>query len=163
MAACLSGQGFLQTAAGQTRAMAVNEIEVAAPARAVWDVLATPAAYADWIVGTKRIRGADDGFPEVGARLYHTVGIGPVSLSDATRVLVSEPPSRLVLDARVGPLGAARVAIQLLEHDGRTTVVLAEEGTRGPNRVLTRVGELALRGRNRWSLERLKELAERRA
>lgn len=143
--------------------MAVNEIEVAAAAEDVWDVLSDPQAYAAWVVGTKRIRGADEGFPAQGTRLYHTVGAGPLSLSDSTRVLASEPQRRLVLDARLGPLGAARVTVELAEHDGGTTVVLTEEGTRGPNRVLASVGDLALRGRNRWSLERLKELAERRA
>ena len=143
--------------------MALNEIEVAAPAEAVWDVLSDPRAYAEWVVGTKRVRGADDGFPAEGTRLYHTVGAGPLSLSDSTRVLASEPQRRLVLDARLGPLGAARVTVELVEHDGGTTVVLTEEGTRGPNRVLASVGDLALRGRNLWSLERLKELAERRA
>jgi uncharacterized protein YndB with AHSA1/START domain len=143
--------------------MAVNSIEVEAPAQAVWDVLADPEAYAEWVVGTKRIRGADAGFPAEGTRLYHTIGAGPLSLSDSTRVVQSRPPSHIVLDARLGPLGAARVTIELIEDDGGTTVVLTEQGTRGPNRVLTPAGDFVLRGRNRWSLERLKALAERGA
>ena len=143
--------------------MAVNEIEVAAPAQAVWDVLADPQAYAEWVVGTKEIRDADDGFPSVGTRFYHTVGAGPLSLSDSTQVAESEPPRRLVLDARLGPLGAARIVIELHEHEDVTTVALAEEGTRGPNRVLASAGDVILRGRNRWSLEKLKDLVERRA
>jgi uncharacterized protein YndB with AHSA1/START domain len=142
--------------------MAVNEIEVAAPPETVWDVLADPQAYAEWVLGTKRIRGADDGFPAEGTRLYHTIGAGPLSLSDWTRVVESEPPRRLVLDARLGPLGAARVVIELYERDGGTRVVVAEQGTRGPNVVLSRAGDVALRGRNRWSLDRLRDLAERR-
>lgn len=143
--------------------MAVNEIEVAATPRAVWDVLADPQAYAEWVVGTKHIRDADDGFPAPGTRIYHTVGAGPLSLSDSTQVLESEPQRRLVLDARLGPLGAAQVVIQLNEHEGGTTVVLGEEGTRGPNRFLATAGDVILRGRNRWSLEKLKDLVERRA
>ena len=143
--------------------MAVNEVQVAAPAQAVWDVLADPHAYAEWVVGTKEIRDADDGFPSVGTRFYHTVGAGPLTLSDSTRVAESEPPRRLVLDARLGPLGAARIVIELHEHEAVTTVTLAEEGTRGPNRVLATAGDVILRGRNRWSLEKLKDLVERRA
>lgn len=143
--------------------MAVKEIEVAATPRAVWDVLADPQAYAEWVVGTKHIRDADDGFPAPGTRIYHTVGAGPLSLSDSTQVVESEPLRRLVLDARLGPLGAAQVVIQLNEHEGGTTIVLAEEGTRGPNRFLATAGDVILRGRNRWSLEKLKDLVERRA
>ncbi len=143
--------------------MAVNEIEVAVVPQAVWDVLSDPRAYAEWVVGTKRIRGADDGFPAAGTRLHHTVGAGPLSLADSTRVVVSEPPRRLVLDARLGPLGTARVTIELREHGGGTIVVLTEQGTRGPTRLLAPAGDLVLRGRNRWSLDRLKEIVERRA
>jgi uncharacterized protein YndB with AHSA1/START domain len=143
--------------------MSVNAIEVAAPPGAVWNVLCDSQAYGEWVVGTKRIRGADDGFPAAGTRLYHTVGVGPLTLSDSTRVLESEPQRRLVLDARLGPLGSARVVIVLHEHEGGTTVELGEWGARGPGRLLHPAGDLVLRGRNRWSLDRLKDLAERRA
>jgi uncharacterized protein YndB with AHSA1/START domain len=143
--------------------MAVNEIDVAAPPQAVWDVLADPQAYAEWVLGTKRIRSADDGFPAAGTRLYHTVGAGPLTLSDSTAVVESEPPQRLVLDARLGPLGSARVVIALQERGAGTHVVLREQGRRGASRVLWPAGELVLRGRNRWSLDRLKEIVERRA
>jgi uncharacterized protein YndB with AHSA1/START domain len=143
--------------------MAVNEIDVAAPPQAVWDVLADPHAYAEWVLGTKRIRDADAGFPAAGTRLYHTVGAGPLTLSDSTAVVESEPPARLVLDARLGPLGSARVVITLHERDPGTHVVLREQAGRGASRVLWPAGDLVLRGRNRWSLERLKEIVERRA
>ncbi|HEY7795497.1 MAG TPA: SRPBCC domain-containing protein [Gaiellaceae bacterium] len=143
--------------------MAVNEIEVAAPPETVWDVLSDPLAYAEWVQGTKRVRGADEGFPAPGTRLYHTVGAGPLTLSDSTIVVRSEPPRRLVLDARLGPLGSARVDITLHGRDGVTTVVLGERGNRGPGRLLWPAGDVVLRGRNRWSLERLKALVERRA
>jgi uncharacterized protein YndB with AHSA1/START domain len=143
--------------------MSVTEIEVAAPPAVVWDVLADSQAYREWVVGTRRIRGADDAFPAPGTKLYHTVGVGPLALSDSTRVLESEPPRRLVLDARLGPLGSARVAITLRESAGGTTVQLGEWGSRGPGKLLRPVGTAVLGGRNRWSLRRLKELAERRA
>ncbi len=143
--------------------MAVNEIDVLAPPQAVWDVLADPQAYAEWGLGTKRVRGADDGFPAAGTRLYHTIGAGPLTLSDSTAVVEAEPPERLVLDAKAGPLGSARVTVTLHERDGGPRIVLAERGSRGPSRLRGPAGELVLRGRNRWSLERLKEIVERRA
>lgn len=143
--------------------MAVNEIEVAAPPDAVWAVLADPGAYRAWVTGAKRIRGADDGFPDEGTRLYHTVGLGPLTLSDSTRVLRSKPPRLLLLEARLGSLGTALVELTLEPAGDGTLVRMREEGGRGPNRVLQPVGDLLLRGRNAWSLERLKELVEARA
>lgn len=143
--------------------MAENEIEIAASPEAVWAVLSDPHAYSVWVVGTKRIRGADEGFPQNGTRLYHTIGIGPVTLSDSTRVLESTAPRFLALEARIGPFGAARVELELREHRGGTLVHMSEHGVRGPSRLLAPAGALLLRGRNEWSLERLKELVESRA
>lgn len=143
--------------------MAVNEILVGAPPQAVWDVLADPGAYRAWVTGTKAIRGADDGFPRAGTSLYHRVGAGPLTLADRTKVLRSEPAKLLLLDAGLGPLGSARVQIELTPTRDGTHVVLRETAGRGPNRLLQPVGDAALRGRNRWSLARLKELAESRA
>lgn len=71
--------------------MAAEQIEAEASAEAVWEVLADPQAYGEWVVGTQRIRGADDGFPDPGARLYHSVGAGRLSLSDTTSVVEAEP------------------------------------------------------------------------
>ena len=143
--------------------MAVNEIEIAAPAEAVFDVLADPALYGYWVVGTKRIRGADPGFPAPGTRLHHTVGVGPLTLSDHSTVVESERPRRLVLDAHLGPIGSALVTLELEERDGRTRVVMTERASQGmPARVGHKAGNLLLRGRNALSLERLKELAEGR-
>ena len=71
--------------------MAVEQIEVEATPAEVWGVLSDPQAYGEWVVGTQRIRGADDGFPDPGARLYHSVGAGRLSLSDTTSVVEAEP------------------------------------------------------------------------
>jgi uncharacterized protein YndB with AHSA1/START domain len=143
--------------------VAVNEIEIAASPDAVFDVLADPALYAYWVIGAKRIRGADDGFPRPGTRLHHTVGVGPLTLSDHSTVVESERPRRLVLDAHLGPIGSAVVTLELEERDGRTRVVMTERASQGiPARVGHKAGNLLLRGRNALSLERLKELAEGR-
>lgn len=141
----------------------MNEMEVAASPETVWGVLADPDAYAYWVVGTKAIRGADEGFPAEGTRLYHRVGVGPLTLSDSSKVLRSDPPRVLILEARLGPLGSARVEIELRAKGAGTHVVFKETGMRGPNRLLQPAGDLLLRGRNKWSLDRLKELAEQRA
>lgn len=142
--------------------MASNEIEVAAPPEAVWAVLADPYAYRAWVGGAKRIRGADDGFPAEGTRLYHTIGLGPLRLSDSTRVLEADEPRLLRLEARMGPLGTALVELRLERHAEGTLVRMYETAGRGVNRILQPAGDLLLRGRNAWSLEQLKELVEQR-
>ncbi|HSO01815.1 MAG TPA: SRPBCC domain-containing protein, partial [Gaiellaceae bacterium] len=111
--------------------MAVNEIEIAAAPDDVWAVLAEPDAYARWVVGTKRIRGADEGFPDVGTRLHHTTGVGPLTIRDSTVVLRSERPRVLELEARLGPLGSAHVTLRLEEGGAGTRVVMKERGLRG--------------------------------
>jgi uncharacterized protein YndB with AHSA1/START domain len=143
--------------------MAENEVDVKAAPEAVWAVLSDPYAYEAWVVGAKDIRGADEGFPAEGTRLYHRVGVGPLTLSDSTLVVRAEAPRLLALEARLGPFGSARVELQLQEHGTGTRIHMHESGSRGPSRILQPAGDLLLRGRNLWSLERLKELAERRA
>jgi uncharacterized protein YndB with AHSA1/START domain len=143
--------------------MATNEIEIAAHPEAVWSVLSDSHAYRAWVTGTKRIRGADEGFPAAGTRLYHTVGIGPLTLSDSTLVLESDEPRLLRLEARLGPVGTALVELCLEELPSGSRVRMHETAAKGPSRILQPVGDLLLRGRNAWSLERLKELVERRA
>ena len=87
---------------------------VAAPAEAVWDVLADGWLYASWVVGASRVRDVDETWPSPGARLHHSVGAWPALLSDSTEVELAEPTRRLVLTAHGGPqLGADRIATGL--------------------------------------------------
>ena len=39
---------------------AENEIEIDAPPERVWEVLANPESFDDWVVGAKDVRDADD-------------------------------------------------------------------------------------------------------
>jgi len=140
--------------------VSINVAFFPVPPERVWAVLADPQAYGHWVVGSDTIRDADPTWPAVGAKLHHRVGIGPLKLSDNTEVLESQPPQRLVLQARGRPLGTARVALQLLEHDGGTRVTMRED----PGDPISRVFhnpllDRLLRARNDASLRRLEELA----
>lgn len=75
--------------------MAVNETTVAVPPEEVFALFADGKRYADWVVGAKRIRSVDPAWPQVGAKLYHTVGAGPLEVKDNTQVLEVEAPERL--------------------------------------------------------------------
>ena len=142
--------------------MARNEAFIDAPPTRVYDVLSDPQSYGDWVVGSKRIRDADPGFPGIGTRLHHSVGIGPVATRDHTRVLAVTPGRELVLRARALPFGVATVALHLRAEGSGTRVTMVEDpANRAVNVLIGPLGHLAIRIRNVESLRRLKRLAER--
>lgn len=139
--------------------MAENEIDIDAAPERVWEVLAQPALYDDWVFGAQAIRDADESWPAPGAKLHHRTGVGPLAVDDETRVVEADPPRRLVLEAKVRPLGSFPITLDLESRaEGGTLVRMTEEAT-GP---LGRVpgNETAIGVRNTLSLRRLKELAE---
>lgn len=150
--------------AGYVTAMARTERVVAASAERVFAVLADGWTYADWVVGTAHIRDVDSSWPSVGSRLHHRVGPWPMSVADTTHVLRCDPPHRLVLRARMWPLGEATVAIGLARLDATTTrVTIEEDFSRGPLLwARTKVNDLLLHGRNVEALSRLADFAENR-
>ena len=142
--------------------MAVNTRYMPVPPAAVWSVLADPPAYGYWVVGSKYVRDADAGFPAVGTKLHHTIGVGPLTLDDHTEVLEAEPPRRLKLRAKGRPLGTAAVELELEPRDGGTHVTITED----PDQIwmplkYNPILQLATRVRNARSLMRLEELALR--
>jgi uncharacterized protein YndB with AHSA1/START domain len=143
--------------------MAVNRVEIDAPCDAVWEVLVDAASYAIWVVGSKKIRGVDATWPASGSKFHHTVGWGPFQDRDTTSVLESEPPVRLVLEARVWPFGTAKVTMALRRLEGRTEVTMIEEPLRGAaKRLESRPMHVALKVRNTVALRRLKDWSEQR-
>ena len=146
--------------------MAKNQRFMPVLPEAVWAVLARPESYSYWVVGSKAIRDADAAFPAVGTKLHHTIGFGPLTLSDHTEVLEAEPPRRLKLRAKGRPLGTASIELVLEPRDGGTHVCIVED----PDQLYTPLKynpllQLATRVRNAETLARLEELAlqERKA
>ncbi len=143
--------------------MAINEIHIDRPPERVFAVLADYRGYGDWVVGSRLMRGADPGFPAAGTRFHHQVGVGPLHLNDHTTVLEVEQPRKLVLKAKARPFGTATVDITLRPENGGTHVTLREDpGDPLTALVFNPLTHLLVRGRNIESLDRLKELAERR-
>src|SRR5687768_13839132 len=140
-----------------------NRTFIPLPPERVFEVLADPFTYQEWVVGTSAIRDADENYPEVGSRLYHRVGLGPLAIRDHTEVLELIPDRQLVLDAHLWPVGRARVKMTLEPwEDG--TKVLMEEGPADPWSRVTMGGPAAeplLRLRNTEALSRLRRIALR--
>jgi uncharacterized protein YndB with AHSA1/START domain len=134
------------------------------PPEAVWGVLASPAGYEYWVVGSKEIRDADPGFPSPGTRFHHTIGFGPLTVRDHTEVLDAEPPRSMRLRTKGRPLGLATVTMRLTPEKGGTTVEMVEHPA-GPFAflALNPLVHAMTKLRNARSLMRLEDLARRRS
>lgn len=131
---------------------------------AVWEVLADPRGYGYWVVGSKVIRDADPAWPAPGSRFHHTIGAGPLKVSDHTESLEAQPPRLLRMRTKGRPLGTARVTMQMTPKDGGTLVRMTEDPD-GPTAILalSPLVHMLTKARNAESLMRLEELALRRA
>jgi hypothetical protein len=144
--------------------MARNEIVVGVAPDKMFTLLLDPYAYPKWVVGTRRVREVDRDWPSMGARFHHTVGVGPFSTRDSTRMLTSRPPFDLDLEARFRPLGVACVSVRVSDAGtGRCRIVLTEDPIAGLAKGLRgRAWDAVVHARNALSLWRLRRLAESR-
>ena len=168
--------------------MAVNKLVIETPPEAVFAVLADPAAYGAFVVGSKHVRRFEPDFPELGSCFHHTLGVGPFILRDKTCVEEVEEGRRLVLLAHMRPFAVNRVAFTLRPVDEGTEAPTTEvPNTEVPNTEVpttevpnteVEVEEYAVEGpvgavwnpaldaamglRNQEMLRRLKRIAERR-
>jgi uncharacterized protein YndB with AHSA1/START domain len=141
--------------------MATSHIQIDVPPDRVWAVLATPATYADWVVGSDIIRGQDPNWPEPGARFYHRVGWGPFKVKDHTEVVEAEPPRKLVIHAHARPVGTALVTFLLEPRDGGTYVTMIETAGDSLSRLsINPLTDPLVKKRNDITLRRLKRIAE---
>lgn len=141
--------------------MATAHIHMDLPLERVFAVLATPATYADWVVGSDTIRDADLNWPALGSRFHHRVGLGPLKVEDHTEVIEVDPPRRLVMRARARPLGTALVSMLLEPRDGGTDVTMTETAGDPLSRLsINALTDWLVRKRNEVSLRRLKRIAE---
>lgn len=133
------------------------------PPEAVWEALADPGGYGYWVPGSKVIRDADPQWPAPGSRFHHTIGVGPITVSDHTVSLVAQPPGLLRMRAKGRPLGTATITLEMTPRAGGTVVRISERPD-GPFALmnLNPVLHVITKGRNAESLMRLEELALRR-
>jgi uncharacterized protein YndB with AHSA1/START domain len=144
--------------------MAVLNVLVDRAADEVWDVLSDGSSYAEWVMGTKYIRDVDPGWPNLGAKIHFSFGVGPWTLNDVTTVRLVEHGQHLELEAHAGWLGSARVSIRLLPWGTERTVVILDEHplTGAGARWHSLPMEGLLRVRNERMLRSLAEVVERR-
>jgi hypothetical protein len=130
------------------------------PAPEVWKVIADGWLYSGWVVGASRIRAVDAHWPEVDARLHHSVGAWPLVVDDSTKVAAVDPGKSLELIARGWPVGEAKVVITLEDLGSQCRVTIAEDAVRGPGLAVPKaLRDPAISIRNRETLKRLELMA----
>jgi hypothetical protein len=140
-----------------------NVRTVAATPSAVWQVLSDGWLFPVWVVGAARMREVDGHWPEVGAKLHHSVGIWPALIDDNTEVLESLPDHLLRLRTRGWPAGEAEVVLRLEAVGAGTRITLDEDAVQGPGSFVPRALRTpALAWRNTETLRRLGFVVENR-
>lgn len=135
--------------------------DVAASCEQVWDVVADGWTYAQWVVGNSRTRAVDSTWPQPGAAIRHSIGVWPLVINDQTEVISCDPPHELVLLARLGPLGAARITLRLHETAEGCRIEMIEVPVEGVVSIIPDpLALVAIHPRNRECLLRLAALAE---
>lgn len=130
----------------------------------VFAVLGNGWLNGSWEMGTARIRAVDPGWPTAGSRLHHSTGVWPILINDATTVLDHDPPRRLVLQARVRPVGVFGVTIEVVPLHRGCRIDITATVVGGMLRLVpTVLTSILLRLRNRESLNRLAVIIEGRS
>jgi len=142
--------------------MAKVTATIPASPQEVFGVLADGWLYSNWVVGTSHMRAVEAHWPSVGARLFHASGVWPLVTRDESVVEEVEPDRRLVLLAKGGALGQARVELDLVADGTSTTVTMTEVPVAGPGKwAHNPVTDAILVRRNVEALARLSVLAQR--
>jgi uncharacterized protein YndB with AHSA1/START domain len=144
--------------------VAVVTRDVSAPPEKVFAVLSDGWLYGLWVVGASHIRDVEDNWPEAGSKIHHAFGGWPLLVRDQTTVLESDPPHRLVLQARAWPAGQARIEVTATPTPGGGShVELNEYPVSGVGKAVHNPAfDKLLYRRNIESLARLAALVERR-
>ncbi|MEU5320404.1 SRPBCC family protein [Streptomyces sp. NPDC021056] len=141
--------------------MAVRHRLIKVSPSAVWAVLADGHRYAEWVVGTSHSEPVRGQWPHKDAAIRFQVPLGPLKLVNETVVRRCEEGEGLELEAHAGPLGTARIAIELRPWGEYCLVIVDEHPLQGVGGRLHNVGfEALIQMRHRTMLARLARLCE---
>ncbi|MFE5143742.1 SRPBCC family protein [Streptomyces fagopyri] len=141
--------------------MAVRHRLIRKSPEEVWAVLSDAERYGDWVVGTSWSEPDEGQWPELGAALRYEIKIGPITLHNRTVVRRSEPSTVLELEADSGPLGTARIAMELRPWGEDTLIIFDEHPLRGAGGALHNgLVDVLQQVRHRAMLGRLARMCE---
>ncbi|MDQ0815028.1 uncharacterized protein YndB with AHSA1/START domain [Streptomyces sp. B3I7] len=141
--------------------MAVRHRLIETAPENVWSVLADGTRYADWVVGTSSSTPVRGDWPELDSAIGYEVRLGPLTFHNETVVRRCVEGSVLELEAHAGPLGTARIAIELRSWGEYTLVIVDEHPLRGAGRAVHNMAvETVIQLRHRAMLARLAKVCE---
>ncbi|GAA0461471.1 SRPBCC family protein [Streptomyces stramineus] len=141
--------------------MAVRHQLIERSPEAVWAVLADGSRYGEWVVGTHRAVPDEGTWPEVDSSIEYTIKLGPWQVCGHTYVRRCEPPRELELEVDSGPLGTARIAIEIRPWGRYSLLIMDEHPLRGPGARLHNAAlDAVLQLRHRSMLGRLADVVE---
>ncbi|HUR50988.1 MAG TPA: SRPBCC family protein [Mycobacteriales bacterium] len=124
----------------------------------VFAVLCDGSGYAEWVVGTRKIRDVDAGWPQPGARIHYTAGYWPMRKDDVTTSRGYEPEQRLELEAHAWPAGSVGIVITAKAAGPDVVVSLEESPAHGLLKTLHNPGfDLLIKARNVETLRRFED------
>ncbi|MFD7687071.1 SRPBCC family protein [Streptomyces sp. NPDC059781] len=141
--------------------MAVRHRLISTSPQSVWTVLEDGTRYAEWVVGTSSSKPVRGHWPQLGSAIGFEVRLGPLSLTNETVVRRCVPGEALELEAKAGPLGTARIAIELRPWGDHCLVIVDEHPLRGAGGTVHNVAvEALIQIRHRAMLARLARICE---
>lgn len=141
--------------------MAARHHLIDRPPSAVWAVLDNEHLYGRWVVGTSESHREKGDWPDTGSSITYSVRLGPKRFTSRTVVRLIERPRTLELEAEAGPLGSARIALDIRPWGDRTLVTVDEHPLRGlGGTVHNALLDSLIQIRHRTMLARLARLVE---
>lgn len=123
--------------------------------------LIDPRWFSDWAVGIRHVLGADADWPQPGARLEHTVGIGPLRRRDHTEV-VRHDATGWTFDCPAWPASRVRVDLTITPSSHWMRVTMRRRPRSGPAAWAPRaLIDPVLRARDDRALRRLRATVQR--
>lgn len=127
----------------------------------VFAVLSDPYSYADWVVGSDKVRTADADWPAAGSEFKHVVGVWPLKSHDHTVVEEVNSPNHLRLRVKARPFITGHVWLELAKRGAGTHVEMYEGAADPLSRLLiNRATQPLVKARNAVALRRLRDMAE---
>ena len=140
-----------------------REVDIAAPARDLYEVVMDPSRLEDWVTIHQELRDAPDGYLKKGSTLTQCLKLGGRSFKVDWAVVENDPCRRVVWEGRGPVRSKANVTYEFAESDGVTHFSYSNEYKLPGGPLGGMAGSVVRRvtaGELEKSLQRLRKLVE---